>query len=314
MKLNLIPQLIKLHKEVLESCKTSSNYKKLLEESMEIVKQPPKRGVYHEPGIVELRDKANYLFIGDLHGDYYALLSILNTIWNQLEDSTILVFLGDYIDRGYMQIETLSLVLYLKKLMPYSIILLRGNHEPAPGLTPYPHDYIDYLREKYHKDAYKLYELSLQLFNSLPLAAIHEEHFIALHGGPPLSVLEANKWQDVFEIGNYVFSHKILEEVLWSDPIEFNVTHMPSPRGAGVLYGRKVSENMLRLIKGRHIIRGHEAVDGIRYSHEGLVVTVFSSPLVYGFNCAGLLRYYYDSGGEVHRLVEQCIKVEIFNI
>jgi len=174
-----------------------------------------------------------------------------------------------------------------------SIVLLRGNHEPPSWLIPYPHDYIYSLWERFGEKSKEVYSASLELFDNMPLVLINENSLIALHGGPPLSVLRADSWRVAFEVGSSKASPKLLENVLWSDPAEDLLDHAPSPRGAGVLYGPLVSRKTLELVNGKFILRGHEAVNGLKYSHGGAVVTVFTSPLVYGFECGGVAIYDY---------------------
>lgn len=39
------------------------------------------------------------------------------------------MFLGDYVDRGIMAIEVMSVLMLMKIAAPKNVILLRGNHE-----------------------------------------------------------------------------------------------------------------------------------------------------------------------------------------
>lgn len=62
--------------------------------------------------------------IGDIHGSYQLLNKILK-YWKPEEE--ILIFLGDYIDRGKESLQVLRKVIELSK--EYKVIALSGNHE-----------------------------------------------------------------------------------------------------------------------------------------------------------------------------------------
>ena len=66
------------------------------------------------------------LAIGDIHGNWHRLLSLWPQI--QYQEDDLLVFLGDYIDRGTHGAEVLQLVMELTEKRPH-IIALTGNHE-----------------------------------------------------------------------------------------------------------------------------------------------------------------------------------------
>ena len=63
--------------------------------------------------------------IGDIHGEIDKLTSLLDKISPKKDDT--LIFLGDYIDRGYHSKEVVSELLKLKKTI--NCIFLMGNHE-----------------------------------------------------------------------------------------------------------------------------------------------------------------------------------------
>jgi protein phosphatase len=50
-----------------------------------------------------------------------------------------------------------------------------------------------------------------------------------------------------------------------------------SPRGIGKLFGKKVTEEVLRRLQVKILIRGHEANnEGFKINHDGKVLTLFS--------------------------------------
>ena len=80
-------------------------------------------------GIVKrFTDKKRMLAIGDIHGCFGELIQLMEIInFNPADD--VLIFLGDYIDRGYKDFETVKYLHDLRKQHPKSVFLLKGNHE-----------------------------------------------------------------------------------------------------------------------------------------------------------------------------------------
>lgn len=71
--------------------------------------------------------KEKYLVIGDIHGCAGSLIKLINKIGVKELSGRIIVFIGDYIDRGP---DSMGVVDFLLKLSEkYHCIFLRGNHE-----------------------------------------------------------------------------------------------------------------------------------------------------------------------------------------
>lgn len=264
---------------------------------------------YRLPGVVEIdADSFNELYvIGDLHGDLSSLQLLLDTtgLLEKLGKRVKAVFLGDYVDRGAHQIELLAYLLELKIKHPGDVVLLRGNHEPPTWLKPYPHDFPYRVSQYYASTrSSEIMRLTYRLFERLPLAALIEGEVVFLHGGPPFRTISASNLEEVFSIGDPAWDDLDLESILWSDPIDEEIDLMESTRGAGFLYGFKVTDRFLKLTGAKFIVRGHEAVDGYKVNHEGRVITVFSAPSPYELSSTGLMRLIKTNSGFKYELLK----------
>ena len=95
-----------------------------------------------EPDVKVLCDRAREILIeesnvqpvkspvtvcGDIHGQFQDLLELFR-IGGNCPDTNYL-FMGDYVDRGYHSVETVTLLVALKVRYRDRITILRGNHE-----------------------------------------------------------------------------------------------------------------------------------------------------------------------------------------
>lgn len=77
----------------------------------------------------------NVIIIGDIHGQYFDFIKILGMIASKYGDlntyleNEYLLFLGDYVDRGFYSVEVLVIIMALKLNFPKNVFCLRGNHE-----------------------------------------------------------------------------------------------------------------------------------------------------------------------------------------
>ena len=247
-----------------------------------------KVGNLHVKGrLVEVEPTGEALVVGDLHGDLESLVEILrqSNIIERMRKSTlsILIFLGDYGDRGACSAETYYTVLKLKLLHPEQVILMRGNHEGPKDLLPSPHDLPQQFQARFGGN--EAYSKTRELFERLYSALLINGRCMMVHGGLP---------KDLSTIDDLAYAHRLhpscsfLEEILWSDPDETINGAVPSPRGAGRLFGKNITDRVLAKLNVKVLIRGHEPCEnGYKINHEGEIVTLFSRKGSPYFNAYG---------------------------
>ena len=216
------------------------------------------------------------ILVGDIHGDLPSLKYIRERFLKRAGRDVLVVFLGDYIDRGLYewQASTIVELAEISKELEGSVVFLRGNHEPPKGLEPMPHDYPEALQSLYGVEwGERLYDASRTFFDSLFHALVFEGYFLAVHGGPPTSGFEG----DLYDYLDWRGDGEGLIEILWNDPYEGDGDRLPSPRGIGFLWGKPVTRRALEKVGARVIVRAHEpTMEGSKFNHGKRVLTLFS--------------------------------------
>ena len=224
--------------------------------------------------LVFLPQNTNAVIIGDLHGDQSTLKRILKqSKWKQ--ESNVIIFLGDYIDRGPKQLEVLFTIFQLLIDNPRNVILLRGNHEAPTDLPVSPHSFPLHLKKKYGQNWMKAQEFFQNVFDTLFTAVVIENKALLLHGGIPT---QANGTDDIALAHKTHPETSTLTEILWNDPSTLpGVQH--TFRGKGKLVGADITSRLLEKIGVQFLIRGHESFDQGYYWHNNRTLTLFSCKL-----------------------------------
>lgn len=222
-----------------------------------------------EENVLQL--SAPLIIVGDIHGQLYDFLEIFR-IEPPPPESKFL-FLGDYVDRGYYSVETLTYLLCLKIKFPNHVYLLRGNHESEYVTRTY--GFLTECIQKYKDQT--VYKKCCELFDFLPLAAHINKRIFAIHGGlsPNLHLIDQvqviNRFQEPDQVGPF-------GDILWSDPGDKN-GFRKSTRGVGYIFGADVSKKFAHLNNLVNITRAHQvANNGYQVWFDGLVTTVWSAP------------------------------------
>ena len=228
--------------------------------------------------LIEVQPLGEAIIVGDLHGDLKSLVHILEEsrfLTKMKNNQTVLIiFLGDYGDRGVYSPEVYYVVLKLKELFNEHVILMRGNHEGPPDLRAYPHDLSIHLENKFGKKSSEVYLKLKELFEYFYTGVIIKHRYVLLHGGAPSKAKTVN---------DIAYAHKKhpkeqhLEEILWNDPWTGVTGTIASPRGAGKLFGEDITNKLLKMLNVKALIRGHQSCpNGYNSIHNGRVITLFS--------------------------------------
>jgi predicted phosphodiesterase len=246
---------------------------------------------------ITANDFKHIFLIGDIHSDFNSLMEILflpDGPMDKIKDSLI-VFLGDYFDRGYAPLHVFELVLRLKIDYPDHIVLLKGNHDIfkmdsndryTSSVKDHPDLFVNYLYYIHRQNPERVARYlsifdNMQWYANLDFGGLK---IFAVHGGPTRPNLRTENYYQ-YEIGELDNSeHKDIigdklslpESMTWGDPVdnahlrvnsevrfEFNKTHF-------VHFMKKMDCDLL--------VRGHQtSKEGYMAHFDNRCLTIFSS-------------------------------------
>lgn len=250
---------------------------KILERVIDILKE---ENLFLEFNVNEQTEEV--YIIGDIHGNLETLLKLIDII--NKNNPSLVIFLGDIVDRGPKQLECLLIVLALKILFPLKYYILRGNHETLE-MNQYYGFFQDFILR--FKDQSKFNKI-LSIYNVLPLCASINKTILCLHGGIPqdidiLKKLKGKKSKDLSMIFQSI--SQSIYQIMWNDPKSGLKGFSDSFRGPGIkFFGNDVFGRFMEANSLIYLIRAHECFpEGYRWFFNKKLLSIFSSANYRGY-------------------------------
>ena len=215
----------------------------------------------------------DWFFIGDLHGDFFALHSMLRHA-EATHPGCKVQFLGDMVDRGDHPFECVFLLLEWGLKRPGRLAWIAGNHDVAFDLPDGAHFFTslvspaELLHVLNQADGLQGFRRELGRFfvemgKRLPRALLFPDGLMATHGGFPLVDLQAQGALIADEAGymDWLNTAACLKDFTWTR-IHRVPKRLPDRHSTGAQYGFKDFEAFCALkpewFPVQRMITGHE--------------------------------------------------------
>jgi len=230
---------------------------------------------------------AKWFFIGDIHGDFFALHTLLEEI-SKHKDSYV-CFLGDLVDRGPHGIECLARLLEFaqehrnpKDGTTPRVAWILGNHDDGIFFSPNapkkfrsnvePAEFVDFLNGETDSgiqgsDLTAWGCLFIDICERLPRALLFKSGLLATHGGVPLE----DRWP-YLKTPEALHHKRCLGDFTWTRaakvPTKKGWKYDPQRRvySSSFEYGYKDLEGFCKSVESffpvKFLVRGHDHVEG----------------------------------------------------
>lgn len=209
----------------------------------------------------KLNELQRMIIVGDIHGDFNAALAYVN---KSRALGCPVLFLGDYIDRGYNSYETLVYLFTQKAMHPDEIFMIRGNHDfclpvnsPSTLFAELSSKMKNYTSSYIHSDL-------CRVLDYLPLAAVlsstqTSQKALCIHAGiiPDLDISQLSEVERPF----LLTPQSPFFEMFWTDPDDNSqlAPFHPSPSRPGSrAFTREALQEFFQRNGLTKLIRGHQ--------------------------------------------------------
>lgn len=210
--------------------------------------------------LIHLPNKGKAVFVGDTHGDFDATETIFRLYF---KPGFILVFLGDYVDRGDYAKKNIEFLLNKKEESPEQVFLLAGNHEGYCSVPFSPADFWESLSSEE-------YNYFSEICPFFPFAAATQNGLMVIHGAPP-DVSGPEDINDVQICSDHWF------QLTWGDFVDKPGDFIGENSGRP-LFGVDYFNRVMKQLGSQVLIRSHQTN---------------IEPVIFDKRCLTLMTSYY---------------------